>query len=376
MISNLFTKKMNIRWYTRPLQNILKLKLVNNNQDRCYKKKASFFGLWVNQIQYILAQRLRRGYQFTIFYQRLLGDAIFLDLLQSFQTQFRRRFNRILFSSVGALAFDWRVQRIKSEDLKSYSNEIAYAKKLLADTVYCRACGKKKRISEKVEGIEYCICNNPQVENDEWVPYIEKEGLTIWRREEKSALYAYKVYAKYSDITANDFLHVQTDLEYRKEWDDSVAKLEIIDADPTDCGKSQIIYWEMQWPKLFANRDYVYNRRYYVDKTNNIIIICNKSTSHPKCPINPKKQRVEEYWSYMVIKPFKSFNEPGLEYVLTYFDNPGLAIPSTITSWVAQKQLPEFLSKLYLATKKYAQHKKSHIKKIATWETFQRDLAQ
>lgn len=32
-------------------------------------------------------------------------------------------------------------------------------------------------------------------------------------------LYVYTVYVKYDDITAEDFLHVQMDVDYRREWD-------------------------------------------------------------------------------------------------------------------------------------------------------------
>lgn len=77
----------------------------------------------------------------------------------------------------------------------------------------------------------------------------EKENIVVWRKEHKSAMYAYKVYAKYDDITPNDFLHVQTDLEYRKQWDDTVAELEMIETD--HFGDRSIIYWEIRWPVGF-----------------------------------------------------------------------------------------------------------------------------
>lgn len=48
-----------------------------------------------------------------------------------------------------------------------------------------------------------------------------------------------------------------------------------------------------------------------------------------------------------------SLRTPGLEYVLTYFENAGVVLPQSVTSWVAQKQLPEFLHKLYIATLDY-----------------------
>lgn len=54
-----------------------------------------------------------------------------------------------------------------------------------------------------------------------------------------------------------------------------------------------------------------------------------------------------------------SIRNAGLEYVLTYFEDPGVVLPQSVTSWVAQKQLPEFLHKLYTATLEYAREKKS-----------------
>ena len=45
--------------------------------------------------------------------------------------------------------------------------------------------------------------------------------------------------------------------------------------------------------------------------------------------------RVSSYWSYMIIKPYREFNESGIEFSLTYFDDPGINIPSGISSWVA-----------------------------------------
>lgn len=114
----------------------------------------------------------------------------------------------------------------------------------------------------------------------------------------------------------------------------------------------------VQPQKLFANRDYVYRRRIIVDRQRRTIVIASQSIQHPCCPPQPSKQRVQDYWSYMVIRPTGgSFRRPGLEYVLTYFDNPGVVVPPAITSWVAQKQMPDFLNKLHLATVEYARQR-------------------
>lgn len=47
------------------------------------------------------------------------------------------------------------------------------------------------------------------------------------------------------------------------------------------------------------------------------------------------RNRVATYWSYMVIRPYTEFDEPGIEFGLTYFDDPGVNIPTAVTAWVA-----------------------------------------
>lgn len=55
----------------------------------------------------------------------------------------------------------------------------------------------------------------------------------------------------------------------------------------------------------------------------------------------------------MVVKPYTDYNKLGIEFGLTYFENSGVNVPSTVTSWVAMKAMPEYLTKLREATKKY-----------------------
>lgn len=105
--------------------------------------------------------------------------------------------------------------------------------------------------------------------------------------------------------------------------------------------------------RLFANRDYVFNRRFLVDNNSQTVIIASQCIEHPDIPSKPDKFRVKDYWSYMVIKPYTDYNKLGIEFGLTYFENSGVNIPSTVTSWVAMKAMPEYLTKLREATKKY-----------------------
>jgi hypothetical protein len=53
---------------------------------------------------------------------------------------------------------------------------------------------------------------------------------------------------------------------------------------------------------MFSNRDYVFNRRYWIDQEKNVIVMINRSTEHPNVPEEPQIHRVKNYWSIMVIK--------------------------------------------------------------------------
>lgn len=46
----------------------------------------------------------------------------------------------------------------------------------------------------------------------------------------------------------------------------------------------------------------------------------------------------------------------GIEFSLTYFDNPGVNIPASVTTWVAKSAMPDYLTKLRHASKNYLQY--------------------
>lgn len=80
----------------------------------------------------------------------------------------------------------------------------------------------------------------------------------------------------------------------------------------------------------------------------------SQSIEHPQYPTKSDKYRIKDYWSCMVIKPTTSdFTKPGIEFGLTYYDNPGVNIPTPVMTWVAMRAMPDFLANLRAASKKY-----------------------
>lgn len=58
----------------------------------------------------------------------------------------------------------------------------------------------------------------------------------------------------------------------------------------------------------------------------------------------------------MVLRPYTDMDKIGLEFSLTYFDNPGVNIPSSIQNWIATRAMPDFLDRLRKATVEYRQY--------------------
>lgn len=344
---------------------------------------------WIYQCESILAQRSRRIQQLFTFYHHVYGTQGLKILIRSYHRHlppFKGK-NLVLsaasvmgISLTGGGNYDWGRERLSLANFDKCQRDVEFIETLSKNKL-CPLCKEKSMkycyclIGNKladdpgkplistyrgggVDGVDGgALMGKSIIENDSvnpWQPYFSKDQFSIWKRDEEKSMCSYKVYASFKDISAADFLHVQTDLDYRKEWDDTAVVLKLIEEDPDPGNNSHLIYWEMQWPKFFANRDYVYCRRFITDDKRKVIMIANRGTCHPRYPEMSGKVRVNTYWSLMVIKPFQGFHEPGLHYVLTYFDDPGVPIPQGIKNWVTQRQMPDFLQKLYHATKQYS----------------------
>uniref|UniRef100_A0A1I8Q4G8 Phosphatidylcholine transfer protein n=1 Tax=Stomoxys calcitrans TaxID=35570 RepID=A0A1I8Q4G8_STOCA len=363
---------------------------------------------WCYQCESILAQRSRRLQQLFTFYHRVYGPQGLRLLIRSYHRQLPQfKGKNLVLSAVGAMGltvnagsgFDWSKERLSLTNFESCQGDVEFINTLSQNKLcdlckeykmkycYCLVGNKKNMTTPRgggrsTKGMPKHIFNISKdgvegesvygkalirsAEEQPWEPYISKDQFSIWRREERTAMYSYKVYARFNDISAADLMHVQVDLDYRKEWDNTAVALNMIEEDPLPGTNSHLIYWEMQWPKLFNNRDYVYCRRFICDEKRKLMMVANRGTTHPNYPQYANKVRVTDYWSFMVIKPFRSFQEPGVHYVLTYYDDPGLPIPQSVKSWVAQKQMPDVLRNMYHATKNYSYRKARAMKDAFT----------
>ncbi|XP_008836358.1 stAR-related lipid transfer protein 7, mitochondrial isoform X2 [Nannospalax galili] len=300
-----------------------------------------------NQCRYVTGLRVRRAQQIAQLYGRLYSESSRCVLLGRLWRRLRGRPGHAS-ALMAALAgvFVWDEERIQEEELQRSINEM---KRLEEMSTIFHSSGAECRPPEPRSPAE----GSEEVKDKEepWEMVMDKKHFKLWRRPISGThLYQYRVFGTYTDVTPRQFFNVQLDTEYRKKWDALVIKLEVIERDVVS--GSEVLHWVTHFPYPMYSRDYVYVRRYSVDPENNVMVLVSRAVEHPSVPESPEFVRVRSYESQMVIRPHKSFDENGFDYLLTYSDNPQTVFPRYCVSWMVSSGMPDFLEKLHMATLK------------------------
>ncbi|VVC35363.1 START domain,START-like domain [Cinara cedri] len=278
-----------------------------------------------------------------------------------FKQQLAKHRKNLIMCVAMAFTFDWYKERICIDELFRLQKEFGIIEKIEKKSAGQNISITPNLISSadnnssdlgNIQNEFVCLntsCNCPRCRNmneEGWEPFTSGSYYNAWKKRNidypDQNLYIYKVHGLFNDVTALDFMLVQLDLDYRKEWDKMSVDLDIFDSDPLT--HSDLIYWELRWPKWFLNRDYVFKRRYKIDEDEKLMYIVCQSVEHQDFPECNDKWRVKNYWSYTVIKPHEDFDKPGVEFSITYFDDPGVTVSNYLSSWYQSKGMPSFLN--------------------------------
>nr|XP_042132104.1 stAR-related lipid transfer protein 7, mitochondrial isoform X1 [Peromyscus maniculatus bairdii] len=321
-----------------------------------------------NQCRFVTGLRVRRAQQIAQLYGRLYSESSRCVLLGRLWRRLRGPPGHVS-ALMAALAgvFVWDEERIQEEELQRSINEM---KRLEEMSNVFQSSGVENHPPEPKTPAEG---NEKSKDKEEpWEMVMDKKHFKLWRRPITGThLYQYRVFGTYTDVTPRQFFNVQSeiqppenllhlcldlpfclqlDTEYRKKWDALVIKLEVIERDVIS--GSEVLHWVTHFPYPMYSRDYVYVRRYSVDQENNVMVLVSRAVEHPSVPESPEFVRVRSYESQMVIRPHKSFDENGFDYLLTYSDNPQTVFPRYCVSWMVSSGMPDFLEKLHMATLK------------------------
>lgn len=366
-------------------------KFFDSIRDKLYEKLLIFSSILRIQSNIYMALRMRRMAQIYGLYNRIYSEksvnklmsqllirmrskALFLRLITNRDNNKSNNCVKCVLSAVCGV-FCWEKERITDKELNQSIEEFVSIQTI---SINSRFNKNNSSINSSFSvSVETNIINNDnnncndskdcdEYKSDsdnfldtEWEAVIMRQDLKVWRRRAKNtSLYEYKIFGTFDDIPARTFFNVQMDTDFRKVWDKLVIKLDIIEKETfvsdrdlnngEDSG-NEVLHWVMRYPYPMNTRDYVYLRRSRIDVNKNLMVLVSKSIKHPKLPETSDHVRVFDYSSQMVIKPHKTFDDCGFDYMLTYFDDPRAAFPSPAYNWMASCGVPDFVEKLHLA---------------------------
>lgn len=297
-------------------------------------ERKKMVSILASQCSYVTGQRLRRAQQIGQLYNNLYSErsrkSLFTNLWRKFQSRHSGSGKLVM---AFAAVFMWDEEKIHDEELQRCVNDFRDVDSLM---------------EEKPPGRAPVSCEEHHRHGNAWELVMAQCSFRLWRRPiPGSHLYQYRVYGTYTDVTPRQFFNVQLDTEYRKKWDELVIKLEVVERD--EASGSEVVHWVTHFPYPMYSRDYLYIRRYHVDEQNNTMVMLSRAVEHPHVPEHPNCVRVTSYESRMVIKPHRSFDENGFDYLLTYSDDPQTVFPRYCVSWMMSSGMPDFLDKLHTA---------------------------
>ncbi|XP_022106170.1 phosphatidylcholine transfer protein-like [Acanthaster planci] len=187
---------------------------------------------------------------------------------------------------------------------------------------------------------------NPEISEYEF--FVESAGVQIYRKyRENSGLYEYKVFGTLDGVGPEVCSQVYTDLEYRKQWDGYVNKLEWFTE-----GDKQGIYWRVNFPFPMSSRDYVFireTREFDIDGQH-IWVTLGRSAPFESKPPKSGVIRVDDFLQSMVIA---ANGDSGTKAFMHYYDDPKGMIPTWLINWAAKTGIPGFIKTMSVACNGY-----------------------
>lgn len=158
-------------------------------------------------------------------------------------------------------------------------------------------------------------------------------SLSVWTRKRDTGEKEYRLWSRVDHLSWKDFLQVQLNVEFRKEWDGYVKELAQLECDESSrADESCIFRWVQKMPGgLMYPREYIYLRDVFHDaESKTVTIIQRDIPGYPE--ENSKLVRVKKYRSSIVIK-YDAEDGNGFWYLITYHDDVNKVFPGWFSKW-------------------------------------------
>ncbi|XP_074085099.1 stAR-related lipid transfer protein 7, mitochondrial [Macrotis lagotis] len=287
----------------------------------------SLLALLANQCSYVTGLRLRRAQQIGQLYGNIYSERTRWSLWSRLWRRLHGRPGHAwkLMAALGGV-FVWEEERIQEEELRRSIEEM---KRMEEMSSVFRSSGRECHLPELRTQTEEA--SEKATKEQPWEMVMDKKHFKLWRRLISGThLYQYRVFGTYTDVTPRQFFNVQV-------------------------GN---FFLNLFLFSFCTNFFYINKIFLFTSKQNTLprliihFIFSHSAVEHPNVPESPEFVRVRSYESQMVIRPHKSFDENGFDYLLTYSDNPQTVFPRYCVSWMVSSGMPDFLEKLHMATLK------------------------
>ncbi|KAL7070566.1 hypothetical protein ACQ4LE_010267 [Meloidogyne hapla] len=211
--------------------------------------------------------------------------------------------------------------------------------------------------------------NHPE-QSEGWECMYTDMTINVFRRRRErndgSQYFEYQCIGSYNDISVNDFIEAQYDINYRREWDGNINRLEVLEEDYSTGFK--IIRWETKYPYPLYPRLYIYLQQKFIDEDARTVLVTNKAIDEQTYSFDDSSKnncvRVTDYNSKLFVRAHGELNENGLDFILIYHDDPKAPIPKKIYDFGVNVIGPSFLISVHSAALKLSKEKNStNIKK-------------
>ncbi|CAK5078301.1 unnamed protein product [Meloidogyne enterolobii] len=175
-------------------------------------------------------------------------------------------------------------------------------------------------------------------------------------RTDGSQYFEYQCIGSYKDISVNDFIQAQYDINYRREWDGNINRLEVLEEDYSTGFK--IIRWETRYPYPLYPRLYIYLQQKFIDENARTVLVTNKAIDEKVYSFDDSScVRVTDYNSKLFVRAHGELDENGLDFILIYHDDPKAPIPKKIYDFGVNVIGPSFLISVHSAALKLAKER-------------------
>jgi hypothetical protein len=177
---------------------------------------------------------------------------------------------------------------------------------------------------------------------------------TAWRRTLPSGITEYKSVTTCPNATAQEFMDMYLDDDFRRNWDGMVIHHEVLEHGDF-AQRQQVVRWVRRFPFSFlSDREYTIARRLFTEPDGALVACTKAVANHPREAHNSSLVKMDDYWSMWhsrtVPDPWGA-DTPACETTLLHME--AFKIPERLARFAVRHGMWGFVRKLASTVPQY-----------------------